>query len=161
MTDETQEAATPEETPEQTEGSRLRQERNEAAAAAKEMRQELMTERLEKIGLKADEGLGVAIMESFDGTPTVEALREHAAEKYKYNTEPAVPVEAVNAPAQRMDSVVTESAPVTPTPAVDEVAAAEARLSEADASRADAQASLSQKMTRYRQMRQSGQIVPQ
>lgn len=162
MADETVESSeTPEEQPQQTEGSRLREERNAAKAEATAMRNELIQERLGKMGLSADEGLGVAIAESFDGVPTLDNLRAHAAEKYKYQTEPAVPAEAVNEPAQRIEGVVEGSTPVTPTPAVDPVAAADTRLAEADASRADAQASISEKMSRYREMRQSGQIVPQ
>lgn len=152
---------TPDEQPQPTEGSRLRDERNAAAADAKAMRNELIEERLEKIGLSPGEGLGIAIMDTFEGVPTVENLRAHAAEKYKYSTEPAVPVEAVNEPAQRIEGVVEGSTPVTPTPAVDPVAAADGRLSEPDANRQDAQRSISEKMTRYREMRQSGQIVPQ
>jgi hypothetical protein len=147
---------------EQSEGSRLRQERDAAVQEMKEARQELLGHRITGLGLKPDEGLGVAIMESFKGKPTDDAVREFALERYKYSPAEAVPTEAVNEPTQRMEQVSTVSAPVEPPPTVDAVAEADAALHNPEgATRQEAQRSTALKMARYRQMRQSGQIVPQ
>ena len=139
---------------EPTEGSRLRQERNAAVEEASGYRSLLVEQHLDTLGLKPDEGIGVAIVDSFEGKPTLEEIATHAAEKYKYEPpEPAVVAAQVTEPAARIEAVQTESAPVVPPPDVDEVVEAETKLLDPEATRQDAQNSVAAKMGRYQQVR--------
>lgn len=161
MADETG-AETTEETPEQTEGSRLRQERDAAVKQAKQYREDALRVRIEGLGLNPDAEMGLAIRRTYKGDDVTEAaLKEFAQTEYKMSFEEAVPTEVVTEPAQRIEGVTTASTPVEPPPAVDAVAAAEAPLhSPEGATREQAQASVAAKMTRYRELRRTGQIVP-
>jgi hypothetical protein len=154
MTTELQPDPVAEEQPEQTEGSRLRQERNEAVAEAKNLRSELVGTHLEKIGLSPEEGLGIAIKEAFEGKPTLEEVTSFASERYKY-VPPDVPVEPaqVTEPATRIEQVQDGSTPVVPPPDVDPVTEAEQKLIDPEATRADGQESVAVKMARYQQVR--------
>jgi hypothetical protein len=109
-TPEQQAPATPEPTTEpaaSTEApAQLREAKDRSDAKADNYRTQLVEVHLSTIGLSSSEGLGVAIVEAFDGEPTVEAITAFATEKYKYvqNTEggqtPGVPNRAEELEAQ-------------------------------------------------------------
>ena len=162
MTDETG-TETPQPASEPTEGTRLRQERDAAVAQAKAMRSTVIDFRLEQMGLNPNEGIGVAIKDSFKGDHvTVEALRQHAIDKRYMTFEEPVEPERVTEPAQRIEGITTASTPVEPPPQIDPVVAAEQALHAPEgATREQAQGAMATKMARYRQMRQTGQIVPE
>jgi len=145
-------------TEQQSEGSRLRQERNDMKTQRDEFRKELLSVRLEQLGLKPDEGLGVAIMEGYNGAPDKEALITHLADKYRYEVPAEIEVEKVTQPADRISQVVENSAPVEPPVEVDQVVEAEAKMHDPEAGRVEAQDALATKMQRYRQLR--NQISP-
>jgi len=155
-------ATTTEETPEQTEGSRLRQERDAAVKQAKQYREDALRVRIEGLGLNPDAEMGLAIRRTYTGDDvTAEALKAFAQEEYKMSFDEPVPTTRVTEPAERIEGVTTASTPVEPPPAVDAVAAAEAPLhSPEGATREQAQASVAAKMNRYRELRRTGQIVP-
>lgn len=137
----------------QSEGSRLRQERNQAAAERDLYRKEVLSMRLEKLGLNPTEGLGVAVMETYDGAPSEEALATHLVEKYKYETPTEVPVETVTQPADRIAQVADNSTPVEPEQQPDPVGVAEQTMADPDSGRVEAQDSVAAKMSRYRHQR--------
>lgn len=80
----------------------VREAKERADARAEKYRQQLVETNLSQIGLRADEGLGIAVAENFKGEPTVEEIRAFAAEKYKYVYDPAMGTQAVsmNAPSE-------------------------------------------------------------
>ena len=69
--------------------AQLRDAKDRSDARASDYRTQLVAVHLSGIGLSPTEGLGVAIVDAFEGEPTVEAIAAFAAEKYKYvqNTE--------------------------------------------------------------------------
>ena len=136
-----------------TEGSRLRQERDQAAKDRDMFRKEVLSMRLEKLGLNPEEGLGVAVMETYDGAPNQEALTAHLVEKYKYEVPVEVPAEKVTQPAERIAQVAENSKPTEMPQEPDPVAVANEKMTDPEAGREEAQESLAAKMQRYRQVR--------
>lgn len=129
-------------------------------AENKALKNQVLGAHLNAIGLSPEEGLGIAILDSYKGDQyTVEAVKEYAADKYKYTptvTEPEVPepneVPTVpgEAATQTLETLEAVSAPATPPPATDAVADAEAKLISPEVTPQDAQASLAEKMARYK-----------
>ena len=87
VTEPTTEPADPEPTGEGN--AQLRDARDRAITKADGLTKELVEVRLGQIGLSPDEGLGIAIAESFKGEPTLEEIQTFASEKYKYTFDPA------------------------------------------------------------------------
>lgn len=103
-TPQTEEASQP-----QGEGiSQVREAKERADARADAYRKQLVEVRLRDIGLASDEGLGVAIAETFKGEPTLEEISAFAAEKYKYSYAPGqVQTTPSNAPSEQYQNAVT------------------------------------------------------
>jgi len=82
----------------------LREARDRALEKADTYRQELVKVRLADIGLSPDEGLGIAVAESFKGEPTLEAIAQHAQEKYRYTFDASTPTTpaGVLSPAEQL-----------------------------------------------------------
>ena len=96
----------------------LRAWANQTAEENKELKALAMRSALGEIGLNAEEGLGLAIVESFDGKITDEAVAKYAQEKYRYGTgqQPAAPTTPDVQAAQRADALNAAGQSVTPTP---------------------------------------------
>lgn len=123
----------------------LRAYNDRLVAENAKLRKTAMRSELAAIGLNPDEGLGVAVVETYDGDEiTADALSAYAFEKYKYaSPDTAVPPDV--AAGNRLEQVQAASQPVTPPPATDPVTEAETRLIDPEATRRDAIASITQK----------------
>lgn len=86
-------------------------------AENKELREILMEDAWEKVGLKPDEGLGKAIAKEYKGKPTAEALAAYAAEEYGHNVPDAPENEkqpAIDAGTDLQERVQSQSKPLVP-----------------------------------------------
>lgn len=123
-------------------------------AENKDLRERVMGTDLSAIGLSATDGLGLAIVESYDGRYEPGSVAEYAKEKYAYapdGTEVASPMaQQIETAQQQVEDLQAVSTPARPATAMDELAAREARLKENDATRKDAEASLRLKSNMYR-----------
>ncbi len=137
----------------QSEGTRLRKERNQMKEERDTYRKEVISMRLEKLGLNSTEGLGVAVMETYTGAPSEEALAAHLAEKYKYESPTEIPTETVTQPADRIAQVADNSTPVEPEQQPDPVGVADQTMADPTTGRVEAQDAVAAKMSRYRQQR--------
>ena len=122
----------------------LRAHAERMEARAKSLEQRVMRAELEAIGLKDDEGLGLAITETYQGDFSDGDVARFAEEKYRHSGSQA-PLPPSVTTAQRLEQVQAASIPVEPTPESNPVEAAEARLVSEDATRQDAIASIRQK----------------
>jgi hypothetical protein len=148
MAEETQEAAAQEE----TEGSQLRRKMKEAETKAEQWRNEVLKMRVKEIGLSPDEGLGIAVLETFDGDPTPDGVKAFASERYKYQV-PASSEEVATrtaAPAGRIDTVANSGGSIEPPPQVDPLVEADKKLADPEATRQDAINALTMKTARMR-----------
>lgn len=129
---------------------RLKSENSTLRAAA-------MRAELREIGLSPDEGLGVAIVESYKGDITAEAIGQYAFEKYKHQAAQA-PVPPAVETGERLDRLAAAGQPVTPPPTPDAIQEAEGRLVSEDATRGDAIASATLKAQRLQEQYRQGLI---
>ena len=100
---------------------------------------------LTEIGLNPEEGLGVAVAESYSGDEfTPEALAAFAQEKYKYVSDQVMPQ---NDPNQRVEGLQNVSTPVEPKtePTPGQQATQKVETNSPDATRDDARASINSK----------------
>jgi len=115
----------------------------------KQLREAVLDVYLQNIGLKRDEGLGVAIAETYRGPMTQEALTAYASEKYRYSAAaaPTTPAEESEA---RLTQLQAASAPVNPPAEVDPEAEATAKMHDPESGRNEAKASVAAKMAQFR-----------
>ena len=93
---------------------------------AKSMRQELMQERLEKVGLNHESGVGKAIYNHYDGDVSVEALASYAESEYGHKKPEGTQTpeqKAQTTASQKADELAGQTQVTTPSQAVDEAAA--------------------------------------
>lgn len=115
-----------------------------------ELKPMAMRSALSEIGLSPDEGLGVAIVEAFDGKITDEAVAQFALEKYKYDSGKAQATEATQA-ADATERLQTQGQSVTPTPepTEGEQAASKVDGNDPEAGRGEAAQSLVAKLDQF------------
>ena len=105
---------------------------------------------LREIGLKSDEGLGLAIAETFDGEITVENVATFAQEKYKHTAENApVPAEVIE--GEKLETLAAASTPVTPPPETDSAQEATDKMHDPTTGRDEAIDSLNAKMAQFQE----------
>lgn len=120
-----------------------------------ELRREVVSMRLESIGLNPKEGLGKAIAKEYDGEYSLEAVRGYAKEEYGYEPkEPSVEPSIVTDAQHRIDDLMAEGTSVTPQQETDPVEDAEAKLASDDATTADARTSMSTKLQAFMSQQQ-------
>jgi len=113
----------------------------------KKLRRQVLTTRLEDIGLSIDEGLGKAIAKEYDGNLDLADVAAYAKTEYGHQAEePKVDPEVVNEAHERIETVMSSSEPVTPEVEPDKVAAADAKLADPEATRTDAVQSIEEKL---------------
>jgi hypothetical protein len=71
--------------------AQLREAKDRSDAKAKDYRTQLVEVHIGTIGLSPTEGLGIAIVDAYEGEPTAEAVAAFANEKYKYVHNPQTP----------------------------------------------------------------------
>ncbi len=116
----------------------------------KSLREGALRTALSDIGLNYEEGLGVAIAESYEGEITAEALGTFAAEKYKHQAAQA-PVPAAVVTGEKLEGLTAQSSPVDPPVQQDEPAIITAKMHDPESGREEAQASVRAKMTQFNQ----------
>ncbi len=117
-------------------------------AKTAEYRGELMSTRLEAIGLSHTEGLGKAIAKEYDGDMTVEAVSAYAETEYNHQgTVEAAPPEVVTADKLETLSGVSES--ITPPPETDKAQEVTDKMHDPEAGRAEAVASVNAKVAQF------------
>lgn len=118
----------------------------------KELRTLAMEAALGEIGLSPSEGLGVAIVESYEGAFTKEAIAEYAESKYKHTASNA-PVPKEVETHNRLDELnaVGESVTPTPEPTEGEKAAQSVDGNDPEAGRDEAVTSLTAKVGQFTQ----------
>ena len=119
-------------------------------AENKTLREGALRTALSDIGLNYEEGLGVAIAETYDGEITAEALGAFAAEKYKHQAAQA-PVPAAVVTGEKLEGLNAQSSPVTPPPEVDEAAIATGKMEDPESGIKEAQASVIAKSRQFNQ----------
>lgn len=82
----------------------------------KELRKLAMETALDKIGLKPEEGLGLAIVETFKGTISHQAIADYAESKYKHSTGKQTVTDPAVTAADQIEQLNAEGQSVTPTP---------------------------------------------
>jgi hypothetical protein len=112
-----------------------------------------------RLGLEPNEGLGKAILKTYDGDYTYEAVAAYAQEEYNHTAAeaPAVTPETAEQIAQaqaQADQAAASSTPITPPTDLEEVAALEQKLTDEDSTPRDAQASMNAKLGRFIQQNQ-------
>lgn len=103
---------------------------------------------LAEIGLKATEGLGLAIAEGYDGVITTENVAAYAEEKYKHKAENA-PVPPAVVTGERLETLDASSSPVTPPPETDPAREATDKMHDPTTGRDEAVASINAKMGQF------------
>ncbi len=116
----------------------------------KGLREGAMRTALTDIGLNFDEGLGVAIADSYDGVITAEAVSAYALEKYKHQAAQA-PVPAVVVAGEKIDDLNALSTPVTPPVKIDEAKEATDKMLDPETGVEEARRSLAYKMAQFNQ----------
>lgn len=102
------------------------------------------------LGLKPDEGLGVALMDSYTGLVNVEKVSEFAAQKYKFQPETSTPPPEVVAGA-RVEQVMQAGSVVTPPPPDQAEVEAIAKMYDPEAGTAEAMESLTVKLAKLQE----------
>lgn len=92
----------------------LRESRQAAIDENKELRKELMGERLDKIGLDITEGLGKAIAKEYDGPMDMESVSTFARDEYGHDVAAPQDVKTVTAQADKVAAMNAGATPVTP-----------------------------------------------
>lgn len=157
-TGQTAETSAPAEQPEQKDpNAELRAYNDRLKEENKKLRSAAMRAELREIGLTPDAGLGVAIVESYKGDITAEAIGAFAAEKYKYEPAQAPTPPSVEA-GERLETLQAIGEPVTPPQPLDAVQEAEGKLVDPEATRQDAITSATLKAQRLQQQILQGQI---
>lgn len=111
---------------------------------------------LREIGLNHEEGLGVAVLETYQGDEyTPEAIAAFAQEKYKYSPEKAPPSPETVA-ADRVSNVNQNSSSVEPKPQPDAAREAQEKMKDPEAGRDDARASINAKSQQFLQQHYPG-----
>lgn len=105
---------------------------------------------LKEIGLSADEGLGLAIAETFDGDITAENVANYAQEKYKHTAEDA-PVPVAVTEGEKLETLDASSTPVTPPPERDAAREATDKMHDPETGRDEAVASINAKMGQFQE----------
>lgn len=126
----------------------LREYAQRVEAENAKLRAKAMKSELAELGLSPDQGLGVAIVESYSGEIDAAAIAAFAQEKYKYTPEHAPTPPAVIS-SERLDGLSTDAESVTPAQDVDEAAQITAKMNDPDAGRDDARASLAAKVDQF------------
>lgn len=139
--------------------AQLRAYADRLKAENKQLRAQAMSAHIEKLGLKTDEGLGVAIVEGYDGDVTYESIAQWAQEKYKHTppepiTETDTQAQAIDAAHQQLDAANASSSPVIPDTQQDTLAKHDQRLHEEDAGRSDAISAIADKTGVVKQLLQ-------
>lgn len=93
----------------------LREWANSVVDENKGLRKMAMKSALGEIGLTPEEGLGVAIVESYEGEITEEAIAKYAEEKYKHTPGQAPPPPEVSS-GDKVDQLNAQGQSVTPEP---------------------------------------------
>ena len=128
----------------------VREYADRTAKENKTLRAGAMKTALSDIGLNSEEGLGVAIVETYDGEITAEALGAYALEKYKHQAAQA-PVPAAVVTGEKLDALNSQSSPVDPPVEQDEPAIITAKMHDPEAGVKEAQASVQAKMRQFNQ----------
>ena len=139
-----------------------------------QLRGQVMGTHLEKIGLLPSEGLGKAIIQTYEGEITEEAIASHAQEEYSYSqSAPAAPAPTEEDPAPTQtqtaedlaaqqaaaQSLAGVSSPIVPTPnAAPTDQDYDTALAAEDATSEVASASIQHKLNRLRSGVESGNI---
>jgi hypothetical protein len=113
------------------------------------LRAKAMKAELGEIGLSPDEGLGVAIAESYKGDISAEAIAAYASEKYRYDSGLATTPPPAVVTGERLERLDAVSESVTPPPPEDVAGKIAAKVWEADATRKDAENSIAVKMGQF------------
>lgn len=127
----------------------LREYADRVAAENTQLRTRLMRSELAEIGLNPEEGLGVAIAESYKGDIDREAIATYAAEKYKYTFGSGQTPEEQS--TQRMENLANSSQSVTPQTPPDEFVEKTQKMNDPEAGRAEAEQSLLAKVNQFNQ----------
>lgn len=109
-----------------------------------------MKSALGEIGLNPEEGLGVAIVESYDGEITEDAVAKYAEEKYKYTSGQQPPPPEVNS-GDKIDQLNAQGQSVTPEPEPDEGQKATQKIegNDPEATQRDAISSVASKTSQF------------
>ncbi len=116
----------------------------------KQLREGAMRTALTDIGLNFEQGLGVAIADSYEGVITAEAVSAYALEKYKHQAAQAI-VPPVVVAGEKLDDLNALSSPVTPPVKVDEAQEATDKMFDPEAGVDEARTSLAHKMAQFNQ----------
>ena len=114
----------------------------------KSLREGALRTALTDIGLNYEEGLGVAVAESYDGEINAEALGAFAQEKYKYQAAQA-PVPAAVVAGEKLESLNAQSSPVTPPVEEDEAAITTGKMHDPETGTKEAKASIIAKSRQF------------
>jgi hypothetical protein len=128
----------------------VREYANRTAAENKTLRAGAMKGALADIGLTASEGLGVAIVDSYEGEITTELVAAYAQEKYSFTAANAESPPAVES-GDKLEALDAVSSPVTPPVEVDPAAEATAKMHDPESGRTEAIESLNAKMNQFQQ----------
>ena len=126
----------------------VREYADRTKAENKTLREGALRTALSDIGLNYEEGLGVAIAESYSGEITAEALGAFALEKYKHQAAQA-PVPAAVVTSEKIETLNAQSSPVTEPEPKDEPAIVTAKMDDPESGVEEAKASIVEKMTQF------------
>ena len=120
------------------------------------LRSRVMSQDLKEIGLQPDAGLGLAIVESYEGRYEPGSVAEYARDKYQYSHEGGAPVESqaaqdVEQVQAQTDQLQATSVSAMPETQSDRLRAHDQRMADPEATRQDAQNALTDKLSAYRQ----------
>ncbi len=111
-------------------------------------RGELMSTRLEAIGLNHTKGLGKAIAKEYDGDMTVEAVKAYAQTEYGHEgTVETEPPEVTT--ADKLETLSTLSEAITPPPEIDKARETTDKMDDPESGRDEAVASVNAKMAQF------------
>ncbi len=109
-------ATEPDEETKKLANEQLRTYADSVAEENKQLRSLAMRSALSEIGLTPEEGLGLAIVETYDGSITDEDIANYAAEKYKHGAQQQPQQDPAVAAAQRAEQLAATGQSVEPRP---------------------------------------------